>query len=164
MSNHKAFSTTELELLEQCVELAKEALKAGDQPFGSVLVNNQNEVIGRARNRVNELDHTAHPEITLAREATQRFSEEERKDIKMFTTGEHCPMCAAAHGWVGLGEIVYIHSGKHLGRWLDEFGVGSPPITFYPIEDIVNGINVRGPVPSLVPIMKQLHQQYYAER
>lgn len=163
MSTEKNFSSTELELLKQCVELAKEALEAGDQPFGSILVNEQNEVIGRARNRVNELNHTAHPEIKLVREAAQRFSKDERKDIRMFTTGEHCPMCAAAHGWVGLGEIIYIHSGKQLGEWLDEFDAPASPIQFYGIDDIVNDINVRGPLPSLVPVMKGLHQQYYAE-
>jgi len=25
----------------------------------------------------------------------------------MYTSGEHCPMCAAAHGWVGIGKLVY---------------------------------------------------------
>ena len=32
-------------------------------------------------------------------------------------------MCAAAHGWVGLGRIVYVTSSEQMGSWLAELGV-----------------------------------------
>ena len=44
---------TEVDLghLQRCVALAKEALIAGDKPFGSVLVSQDGEVLFEDRNR-----------------------------------------------------------------------------------------------------------------
>src|SRR5699024_1875255 len=132
MSDTEKFSTTELTLLMQCIDLAEDALEAGDQPFGSILVNEKNEVIAKARNSVSESNQTAHQAIKLARWAANNLTKDERKRTRMFTSGEHCPMRAAAHGWVNLGPIVYIHSGQQLGQWLTEFEAPASPINFYP--------------------------------
>ena len=128
--------------LKQCLSLAEEALNAGDQPFGSILVDAENNVIATARNRVNALTALAHPEIELAHWAAENLTAEERKQTTMYTSGEHCPMCAAAHGWVGLGTIVYLSSAKQLGEWLKKVRT---PIRFFPITDIVPDIRVKGP-------------------
>ena len=54
--------------LARCVELAREALDDGDDPFGSVLVDDAGNVLAEARNReVSRADPTAHPELELAR-------------------------------------------------------------------------------------------------
>jgi len=42
----------ELRHLRRCVELATEALEAGDEPFGSVLVGADGAVLAEDRNRV----------------------------------------------------------------------------------------------------------------
>jgi tRNA(Arg) A34 adenosine deaminase TadA len=34
-------------------------------------------------------------------------------------------MCAAAHGWVGLGRIVYPSSSKQLAQWLKDIGIST---------------------------------------
>ena len=107
--------------LRRCLELAKEAMEAGDEAFGSVLVNEGAEFIAEARNRGNEKTILAHPEIDLAYWAAEHLSEEQRAKTTMYTTGEHCPMCAAAHGWVGLGALVHLSSAKQFGAWQKEF-------------------------------------------
>lgn len=142
-SKTQEITQNDLNHLKQCLSLAEEALNAGDEPFGSILVNSENKVIATARNRVNELTALAHPEIELAQWAAENLSMEERQQTTMYTSGEHCPMCAAAHGWVGLGTIVYLSSAKQLGEWLENVPM---PIQFYPIEKIVPGILVKGPV------------------
>ena len=38
--------------LQRCVELANEALEAGDEPFGSILVSGDGMVLAEARNAV----------------------------------------------------------------------------------------------------------------
>ena len=54
--------------LRRCVELAAEAVAAGDHPFGSVLVAADGRVLAEDRNRENSAgDATRHPEIDLAR-------------------------------------------------------------------------------------------------
>src|SRR5699024_5380488 len=131
--------------LRRCLELAEEAYLAGDEPFGSILVNAKGEIIAEARNRVNEINVLAHPEYELAKWAVENLSTEERKQTKMYTTGEHCPMCAGAHGWVGLGDLIYLSSAEQLTKWLKEEGATGSAIQFTPSEEIINNITIKGP-------------------
>lgn len=148
--------------LTYCLALAKRALKEGDKPFGSILVDSSNNRIAEARNRVNELNALAHPEYELAQWAADNLTTEERKNTTMYTTGEHCPMCAAAHGWVGLGPIVYLSSANQLNQWLKDANAAPSPITFHPVEDIIPNIIRRGPVSGeLLEEIKQLQLAYH---
>ncbi|MFJ8074543.1 nucleoside deaminase [Streptomyces sp. NPDC096176] len=155
----------ELAHLKRCVELAAEAVAAGDEPFGSVLVGADGTVLAEDRNRETSLaDQTRHPEFALARWAAENMKAEERRAATVYTSGEHCPMCAAAHGWVGLGRIVYAVSSVQLGRWLADLGVGPSPVAALPIQDVVPGLEVVGPVPELAERVHELHRRFRADR
>lgn len=151
----------EMHHLRRCVELAREALDAGDEPFGSVLVAADGSVLVEDRNRVSGGDRTRHPEFELARWAVTNMKPEERAGATVFTSGEHCPMCAAAHGWVGLGRIVYVSSSEQLAGWLAELGVPAPPVRMLPIRDVVPSLPVEGPVPDLAEKVRDLHRRLY---
>jgi tRNA(Arg) A34 adenosine deaminase TadA len=76
--------------LRRCVELAREGLEAGDEPFGSVLVDADGTVLAQGRNRVVETgDATQHPEIELARWAAAHLTPEQRAGATVYTSGEH---------------------------------------------------------------------------
>lgn len=150
--------------LHRCIELAEAALEAGDEPFGSVLVATDGTVLAEDHNRIASGDRTRHPEFELARWAAVHMSPEERAATTVYTSGEHCPMCAAAHGWVGLGRIVYISSASQLASWLKELNVSPSPVRALPIRDIVPGAVVDGPVPELVEQVRTLHQRYHGVR
>ena len=65
--------------LRRCVELAAEAVEAGDFPFGSVLVAADGTVLAEDRNReVTAGDPTRHPEFELARWAAANMTARER--------------------------------------------------------------------------------------
>lgn len=147
--------------LERCVELAKEAVANGDQPFGSVLVSGTGEVLAEERNLVGGGDHTRHPEFALARWAAANMTPEERDLATVYTSGEHCPMCAAAHGWVGLGRIVYVSSSRQLVQWLTELKIPAGRVRNLPIEEVIRDAQVDGPVPDLAEQIRELHHQYY---
>lgn len=152
---------TDLKHLRRCVELARIALEKGDEPFGSVLVSGSGEVLMEDHNHVAGGDHTQHPEFALARWAANHMSPEERRQATVYTSGEHCPMCAAAHGWVGLGRIVYASSSQQLVQWLKEFGVPEPRVRLLPIQEVIRDTIVEGPVPELAAEIRLLHQQYH---
>ncbi|MGA5704180.1 nucleoside deaminase [Peterkaempfera bronchialis] len=152
----------ELGHLERAVHLAAEALRTGDEPFGSVLVGADGQVLAEDRNRVHSLDDpTQHPEFALARWAATHLTPEQRATATVFTSGEHCPMCSAAHGWAGLGRIVYAHSAAQLADWLAELGVAPPPVRCLAIQDIVPGLPVQGPVPALADRLRDLHRTFH---
>lgn len=156
---------TDEKYLRRCLELAKESVEAGDEAFGSVLVSEDGKIIAEARNRVNEKTILAHPEIDLAYWAAENLSQEERGKTTMYTTGEHCPMCSAAHGWVGLGTLVYLSSAQQLGEWQKEFNLPSAPINFLPVEDIIKNIDVYGPADGdLLEEIKILHQKVWTKK
>lgn len=152
------FNDSEMVHLRRCVALAEEALNAGDEPFGSVLVDARGVAVAEERNRVGGGDATRHPEFELARWAAAHMTPAERAAATVYTSGEHCPMCAAAHGWVGLGAIVYVASGAQLAGWLTELGVPAPPVPLRPVSEIAPAVTVRGPVPALLDAIRALHR------
>ena len=68
-------------------------------------------------------------------------------------------MCAAAHGWVGLGRIVYVSSTEQLSQWLSDWGVAPPPVATLPIQQIVPGVEVDGPWIEMAGKMESLQRR-----
>lgn len=146
--------------LRRCVDLAAEALAAGDEPFGSVLVDDAGAVLKEDRNQITtKSDATMHPEFELARWAAAHMTPAQRAAATVYTSGEHCPMCSAAHAWVGLGRIVYVASAAQLGEWQRGWGVAGSGVAYLPIQQVAPGIKVAGPVPELEEQIKALHEQ-----
>ncbi len=152
-------SPTDLAHLRTCVDLAAEALAAGDEPFGSLLVDASGAVRRAERNHVGGGDRTRHPELALAQWAAGHLTPAERASATVYTSGEHCPMCAAAHAWAGLGRIVYAASAAQLAGWLAEWGVPEGPVRCGPIQDVAPGIPVDGPAPELTAEIRALHER-----
>lgn len=109
--------------LRRCVDLASEALAAGDKPFGSLLVDQAGEVRFEDRNRESSGDATRHPEFAIARWAAENMRPDDRASSVVYTSGEHCAMCSAAHAFVGLGRIVYASSGAQYAGWKADLGL-----------------------------------------
>lgn len=137
---------TDIVHLRRCIELARAARSRGDQPFGSVLVNSEGAVVAEEQNReVSTDDITAHPEIMLARWAAAHATEAERAAMTMFTSGEHCPMCATAHFAAGIGRLVFALDAESIRARRD---TDSPALTLSVRDVFAHGnrtITVAGP-------------------
>ncbi|KUH88736.1 MULTISPECIES: nucleoside deaminase [unclassified Mycobacterium] len=153
-----AISDDDLARLGRCVELAREALDEGDEPFGSLLVDGTGRTLFEDRNRVKDGDRTRHPEFAIVRWAVANLSPEQRADATVYTSGEHCPMCAAGHAWVGLGRIVYATSSAQLTGWLTEWGAPTSPVAPLPITTVAPGVVVDGPAAQFSDTMKTLYE------
>jgi tRNA(Arg) A34 adenosine deaminase TadA len=133
--------------LRRCIELAAEARRRGDQPFGSVLVSGAGEVLAEDSNaEVTTRDVTAHPELALARWASMHLDPDERAAATMYTSCEHCAMCAGAHYWAGIGRLVFALSGDQLA---EHRARGAPTLALTSREVFARGgaaIEVEGPV------------------
>jgi tRNA(Arg) A34 adenosine deaminase TadA len=145
--------------LRRCVDLAREALDAGDEPFGSVLVGPDGEVLCEDRNRTAGGDQTRHPELELARWAAAHVAPEVRAGCTVYTSGEHCAMCAAGHAWVGLGRIVYAGSTAQMVEWREAMGVAPGPVLPLPINAVAPDVPVAGPAPELAGELRELHER-----
>ena len=157
-------SHTDLGHLRRCVELAREGLADGDEPFGSLIVDAGGEVRFEDRNRVKEGDETRHPELEIARWSATNLTPGERAAATVYTSGEHCPMCSAAHGWMGLGRIVYAVSSAQLREWLAEWGVPPGPVRPLSVPEVAPGVPVDGPAPELADELRGLHHELQRRR
>jgi tRNA(Arg) A34 adenosine deaminase TadA len=155
---------TDLTHLRRCVALATAGLEAGDEPFGSVLVGADGTVLFEDHNHVAGGDETRHPEFEIAKWSATRLTPGERAAATVYTSGEHCPMCAAAHGWVGLGRIVYASSTEQLTAWRAEMGAAPGPVRPLAIREVVPGAVVDGPAPELADEIRDLHRRLLARR
>ncbi|GAB7094268.1 hypothetical protein JCM30237_14200 [Halolamina litorea] len=106
--------------MEQAIDCAREAAARGDEPYGSVLVRDD-EVVMHARNAVvTENDLRAHPELTLAKRAAAE--RDDASELVMYTSTEPCPMCSGGIAIAGLDAVVYSVSGERAA----ELRGGSP--------------------------------------
>ena len=143
------------------MELAREAQEAGDEPFGSLLVDADGVVRFEDRNRIGDGDATQHPEFAIARWSAAHLSPDERIRATVYTSGEHCPMCAAAHAWVGLGRIVFAASSAQLVAWSQTWGTPASPVAPLAVSTIAPATPVDGPAPQLADEMMALYEKAF---
>ncbi|HUF15093.1 MAG TPA: nucleoside deaminase [Acidimicrobiia bacterium] len=88
--------------------LAVEARDAGDVPVGAVLLDAEAIVVGRDRNRREELnDPTAHAEMLVLSTRARDLGDWRLTGHTLVVTMEPCVMCAGASVWARLERIVY---------------------------------------------------------
>ena len=157
-------SDTDLEHLHRCVELARKALATGNPPFGSLLLSADGKVLAEDYNQIQGGDRTHHPEMSMARWATAHLAPIEQARTTVYTSGEHCAMCAAAHGWVGLGRIVYATSAAQLAGWLTAWEGPRSRVRDPSIRQILSVVDADGPAPGLADEIHELHRQFFRPR
>jgi tRNA(Arg) A34 adenosine deaminase TadA len=153
-----ALTDDDLRHLRRCLDLAREALEAGDDPFGSLLVGADGVVLREERNLAGDGDETRHPELALA-QWSAALTPQERAGATVYTSGEHCPMCSAAHAWMGLGRLVYAGSAAQLAQWRAGWGLPTGPVRVLAVNEVAPGLSVDGPAPELEGELRELHHR-----
>jgi len=126
--------------MRAAIDLAREAATRGDEPFGSVLVRDD-DIVMRESNRVHTAaDIRRHPELHLAYRACRAYDPDERAEMVMYTSTEPCPMCAGGMATAGFGRVVYSVSADEVATFTGR----EPVVRSAPILDGVT--DVVGPV------------------
>jgi tRNA(adenine34) deaminase len=128
---------SDIDFMQQALELAEQARKSGEVPVGAVLVRND-EIVARGFNRpIVSHDPTAHAEIEALRAGGTALGSYRLTDTVLYVTLEPCVMCAAAivHARVrrlvfgawdpragGAGSIVDVFSLPGVNHRVDVFG------------------------------------------
>jgi tRNA(Arg) A34 adenosine deaminase TadA len=151
----------DLRHLRRCSELAGIALKAGHGPFGAVLVGADGQTLYEDHNRVTDEDQTLQAELGVIRWAIANLAPVQRIRTTLYTSCEHCPMCAATHAWAGMGRIVYATSNVQLTDWLISWDVPAPPVVMLPVRAVVPRAVIDGPALELEEEIKALYEVRY---
>ena len=94
--------------MRAALELAREAAEMGEVPVGCVVFDEAGEIIGRGRNRCEELpDACAHAETEAIRAACAARGSWNLSGCGLAVTLEPCPMCAGAIINARISTVVY---------------------------------------------------------
>lgn len=94
--------------MREALTLARECLKTGDVPVGCVVVDADGRIIGRGRNRREELGSaTRHAEVEAIEEACTHVGSWRLTGCSLYVTLEPCPMCAGAIWNARISELWY---------------------------------------------------------
>ncbi len=99
-AEHRAF-------IAAAFRMKGEAVRAGDQPFGAVVVKD-GRVIGFGPSRVElKKDVTAHAEREAIREAQARLGSSDLTGCLLYSSSRPCAMCEAAAAQANVARMIY---------------------------------------------------------
>ena len=91
------------------------AIARGDQPYGAIIVRD-NEVVGRGVSAVvTSNDPTAHAEMLAIRAACEHLKTRDLSDCVMYGSARACAMCEAAAYWARISTMYFGAQAHHAG-------------------------------------------------
>ena len=116
--------------MRKAIELSRLAVEHGNEPFGAVLVKD-NEMVFTNENQIyTRHDPTFHGEAGLIREFCAQTGITDLQEYTMYSNCEPCFMCSGAMVWVKLGRLVYAASNMELEKILGNEGCNCSKMVF----------------------------------
>lgn len=98
------------QFMRRAVELSKQNVREGGEPFGAVLVKD-GKVVAEGVNTLHETyDISGHAEMVAIRKAQQDLQTHDLSGYVMYASGEPCPMCLTSMYMSGITEGYYCTS------------------------------------------------------
>jgi tRNA(adenine34) deaminase len=127
--------------LDEAIQLAREAERAGEVPVGSVVVL-EGRVVGRGRNSpIGLTDPTAHAEMLALREAALAIGNYRLEGVTLYSTLEPCVMCAGALVAARVRRLVFGARDLRFGGVRSKFKLADADILNHRVEVVEN---IRG--------------------
>ncbi len=94
--------------MKKAINLAQAAAKHNEVPVGAIIINQKNQIIAQAENRMErDLDPIAHAEIIAIRSACQKLQQKYLQNLTLIVTLEPCSLCATAISLARLERLVF---------------------------------------------------------
>jgi tRNA(Arg) A34 adenosine deaminase TadA len=125
------------------MQLAVDAAKQGDYPFGAVIVRDGKLLATGFNSSRRDADPTAHGEMVAIRTFLTQHSPDEFKGTTLYTSGEPCVMCMGAIVWCGIGRVVFAASIAELSSRIGQIDITAKQIanaTPFAAIDITGGV------------------------
>ncbi|MFT5116374.1 MAG: tRNA(Arg) A34 adenosine deaminase TadA [Parasphingorhabdus sp.] len=92
--------------MSRAILMRDQAVSAGDQAFGAVVVRD-GRIVGQSRSRVmTHSDPTAHAEMEAIRDAASRLGRR-LTGCTLYSSSRPCPMCEAAAYWANIDRMIH---------------------------------------------------------
>ncbi len=106
--------TKDERFMKRAIELSRLAVEHGNEPFGAVLVKDDEIVFENENQIYTEHDPTFHAEAGLIRRFCKETGITDLSDYTLYSSCEPCYMCAGALFWVRIGRLVYGATDKDM--------------------------------------------------
>ncbi len=116
--------------MKRAIELSKQAVAHGNEPFGAVLVKDGEVVFTNENQIYSRHDPTFHGEAGLLREFCAQTGITDLHEYTMYSSCEPCFMCSGAMVWVKLGRLVYGAGNNDLEELLGNEGCNCSKMVF----------------------------------
>jgi len=108
MMSYRSRQEKDVAFMKIALAEAKKARQNGEVPVGAIIIDEQEEIIGRGYNQSLTLyDPTAHAEIVALRQAGRRIKNYRLPGATLYVTLEPCPMCLGAMVQARISRLVY---------------------------------------------------------
>ena len=122
--------TTDERFMREAIRLSEQAVAHGNEPFGAVLVKDD-EIVFASENQIyTKSDPTWHAEAGLLRRFCADTEITNLSEFTLYSSCEPCFMCCGAIVWTKLGRLVYGASDVDLCGILGEPGNACCEIVF----------------------------------
>ena len=116
--------------MRQAITLSEQAVKHGNEPFGAVLVKDDQIVFTNDNQIYTMHDPSFHGEAGLIRRFCAETGITDLHEYTMYSSCEPCFMCSGAMVWVKLGRLVYAASNIDLEAIFGKKGCNCSRIVF----------------------------------
>jgi tRNA(Arg) A34 adenosine deaminase TadA len=104
------------EFIDAAFRMRDDAVQAGDQAYGAVLVKD-GRIIGFGPSRVVlKKDQSAHAEREAIREAQARLGREDLSGTVLYSTSRPCPLCEAVAARANVARMIHGRDATDAGR------------------------------------------------
>ena len=93
--------------MQKAIELSLSAVQHGNEPFGAVLVKDDEMVYTNENQIYTKHDPTFHAEAGLIRRFCEEIDITDLSQYTLYSSCEPCFMCCGAIVWTKLGKLVY---------------------------------------------------------
>lgn len=148
---------SDLDFIKATIDLARENVLRGGQPFGALLVRDGVVLADGVNESYIDHDCTAHAEIQAIRNAGKLHKTSSFSGSTMYASGKPCAMCMAAMIQAGVSKLVYCAD--------DEVGESYGWSTQYLYERLQRNFGDQGIDTTHLPLdeKKQVFDQYQAK-
>ena len=130
-------STDHAKFMALAIEEARKGMRAGGEPFGAVVVR-EDDIIAQVHNASKSAwDPTGHSEVMSIRAATANLKTLSLKGCTLYTSCEPCPMCVGAMLFSQVDRVVIGARSQALLRLR-----GQRPRSYTP-EELINQMNMK---------------------
>jgi tRNA(adenine34) deaminase len=137
------------DIMQRCIALSVESGKAGEYPYGVVIVRDGKKVAEQINRVAHERDVTRHAEVVAISAAQKALGTVSLDDCAIYVSAEPCAYCCYAIRESRIGRVVYGLSSPHMGgvsKWpvlTDRDISDTMPDVFADPPQIVAGLMAR---------------------